>query len=230
MNRVILPAQNAAFVNDIYRRYQSAMESLQSLASLGGDSNYILSGCVVNGTSVSSGMLVIAGEVVPFAGGTLTAGATMVVTETETLVTVGAGSYTTVDRVAQFGIGAGAVGWGTLTRMERGAVQVGREVRMMLKGRSIGVESLRVEGCVYGFWSDPVNSKYNRKTITAGSVYIPSLDKVLDVPAHEFQTYGEPALPHRWKVTTDTNGYQYATLNQRAVAEPDTFADNLNRF
>lgn len=98
---------------------------------------------------------------------------------------------------------------------------------MMLKGRAMDAESLRVEGCVYTTTGTGAGVQ---KNITAGSVYIPALDTVYDVPAHSFGTYGEPSLPHRWKVTTDANGYQYATLAQRQLTEPGTYADNGNRF
>lgn len=49
---------------------QSAFaSSINALAALGGSDNYILSGCVVNGSNVSTGWVVINGELLPFAGG-----------------------------------------------------------------------------------------------------------------------------------------------------------------
>lgn len=234
MNRIKPQEQDFALTATVLLTHmQEAWESIQSAYGLGGG-NYILSGCAVNGTNVGSGILVINGEALPFAGGTVND--FVIVTEQEATTTVGAGSYTRVLRTASFGTGAGQIGWGTFQRVTRGVAQVGREVRMMLRGRSLladgsMAESLRVEGCVYSYYeAQPGVSKSTRKTISVGSVYISSLDTVYDVPAHEFNTYGEPPLPHRWKVTTDANGYQYATLEQRQPTEPDTYADNENRY
>lgn len=47
---------------------QSAYKELQKLSAFGGD-NYILSGCVVTGSNVSNGFVVINGELLPFEGG-----------------------------------------------------------------------------------------------------------------------------------------------------------------
>lgn len=231
MNRIKPQEQDFALTATVLLTHmQDAWESIQSAYGLGGG-NYILSGCVVNGTNVGAGVLVINGEALPFAGGT--ANDFVIVTEQEATTTVGAGSYTRVLRTASFGTGAGQIGWGTFQRVTRGVAQVGREVRMMLRGRSLlangsMAESLRVEGCVYTSTGDsPANYNLN---VSKGSVYIPSLDMVYDVPEHDFSPYGTPALPFRWKVTTDANGYQYATLNQRQPTEPNTYADNDNRF
>lgn len=230
MNKIKQQALDFALTSRVLLQYmQEAWESMQSAYGLGGG-NYILSGCAVNGTNVGSGILVINGEALPFSGGT--ANDFIIVTEQEATTTVGAGSYTRVLRTASFSTGAGQIGWGTFQRVTRGVAQVGREVRMMLRGRSLLadgsiVDSLRVEGCVY------IYSGFGRgtmKNISAGSVYISALDTVYDVPAHNFGTYGEPSLPHRWKITTDASGYQYATLAQRQLTEPDTYADNENRF
>ncbi len=225
MNRIKPQEQDFALTATVLLTHmQDAWESIQSSYGLGGG-NYIMSGCAVNGTNVGSGILVINGEALPFAGGTVND--FVIVTEQEATTTVGAGSYTRVLRSASFGTGAGQIGWGTFQRVTRGVAQVGREVRMMLRGRSMDAESLRVEGCVYTLTG---TGNAVQKNITAGSVYIPALDTVYDVPAHSFGTYGEPALPHRWKLTTNSNGYQYATLAQRADTEPNTYADSDNRF
>lgn len=231
MNRIKPQLQDFALTSTVLLEHlQAAWESIQSAYSLGGG-NYILSGCAVNGTNVGSGILVIDGEALPFAGGT--ANDFVIVTEQEATTTVGAGSYTRVLRSAIFGTGAGQIGWGTFQRITRGVAQVGREVRMMLRGRSLladgsMAESLRVEGCVYTSTGDsPSNYNVN---VSAGSVYIPALDTVFDVPNHDFSPYGTPARPFRWKVTTNSNGYQYATLAQRQLTEPNTYADNNNRF
>ena len=230
MNRIKPQEQDFALTATVLLTHmQDAWESIQTAYGLGGG-NYILSGCAVNGTNVGSGVLVINGEALPFAGGT--ANDFVIVTEQEATTTVGAGSYTRVLRTVSFDTGAGQIGWGTFQRVTRGVAQVGREVRMMLRGRSLladgsMAESLRVEGCVY---TDNGTGTLLVRSVSAGSVYIPALDTVYDVPAHQFSRYGEPALTFRWKVTTNANGYQYATIEQRALAEPNTYADNANRF
>lgn len=231
MNRIKPQEQDFALTATVLLTHmQEAWESIQSAYGLGGG-NYILSGCAVNGTNVGSGILVINGEALPFAGGTVND--FVIVTEQEATTTVGAGSYTRVLRTASFGTGAGQIGWGTFQRVTRGVAQVGREVRMMLRGRSLladgsMAESLRVEGCVHtSTGNSPASYNIN---VSRGSIYIPSLDVVYDVPEHDFSPYGEPSLPHRWKITTEANGYQYATLAQRSLTEPDTYADNENRY
>jgi hypothetical protein len=230
MNRIKPQLQDFALTSTVLLEHlQEAWESIQSAYALGGG-NYILSGCAVNGTNVGSGVLVINGEALPFAGGT--ANDFVIVTEQEATTTVGAGSYTRVLRSASFGTGAGQIGWGTFQRITRGVAQVGREVRMMLRGRSLladgsMAESLRVEGCVYDTYNP--SSQVTVNTVSAGSVYIPSTDTVYDVPAHEYTLTGQAYL-QRWKVTTESTGYQYATLAPRADTEPNTYADNANRF
>ena len=222
MNKIKQQALDFALTSRVLLQYmQEAWESMQSAYGLGGG-NYILSGCAVNGTNVGSGILVINGEALPFAGGTTND--FVIVTEQEATTTVGAGSYTRVLRTTSFDTGAGQIGWGTFQRVTRGVAQVGREVRMMLRGRANGAESLRVEGCVYS-----QHGIYPVQYVSAGSVYIPAFDTVYDVPAHDFSTYGEPAKPHRWTITTEPNGYQYATLGQHDITT-DTYADNENRF
>ncbi len=232
MNSVILDnTRDVPVTTDMLAYMQAAYTALEKLCGIGGD-NYILSGCTVTGTSASSGWMVLNGLLMPFAGGSIQSNVRIV--RTETVYPVSDWSETEISYRAEFGtstVPAENVGWGTIGRITRGASQTGRIVDMMLKGRSIGVESLRVEGCVYGSYeSTPGVGQTANKTVTAGSVYIPALDTVYDVPYHEFGLYGEPALPHRWKVTTEANGYQYATLAQRANTEPNTYADNLNRF
>lgn len=83
---------------------QTAFTALQSMVAFGGD-NYILSGCVVNGTNVSNGFMVINGELLPFTGGLLQT--KVVIRETPTGRVFENGSTKTVfySRNAQFGTG-----------------------------------------------------------------------------------------------------------------------------
>lgn len=228
MNTLLLAGQrDFPFTTDVLNFMQEAMRAIERIAGLGGD-NYILSGCSVVGTSVSSGWVVLNGSLMPFKNGSV--GANVAIRKQEATINVDGFTRQETVYYAEFGtstIPADNVLWGTIKRLERGAVQVGREVRMMLRGRSMDAESLRVEGCVY---TDSGTGTGVTQNVSAGSVYIPALDTVYDVPAHSFGRYGEPALPHRWKITTDPNGYQYATLAQRQLTEPDTYADNDNRF
>lgn len=234
MNSVLLDnTRDVPVTTDMLAFMQAAYTAIEKLCGLGGD-NYILTGCTVTGTSASAGWMVLSGKLMPFAGGSVQANVRIV--RTEEVYIVDGWSETEIIYHAEFGTSttpADNVPWGSIKRLERGAVQVGREVRMMLRGRSLlangsMAESLRVEGCVYTSTGDsPANYKLN---VSKGSVYIPSLDVVYDVPEHNFSPYGTPALPFRWKVTTDANGYQYATLAQRQLTEPKTYADNENRF
>lgn len=72
------------------------------LANMAGG-NCILSGCAVSGTTVAAGYMVLNGEVLPFAGGTLQA--SVRVRETASDITAGSITYTGAykTRVAEFG-------------------------------------------------------------------------------------------------------------------------------
>lgn len=71
MNKLTLSgATDFALTTDALAFMQEAYASLERLAGLGGD-NYILSGCVVTGTSVSSGWMVLKGQLIYFTGGTI---------------------------------------------------------------------------------------------------------------------------------------------------------------
>lgn len=80
--------------------------------------NYILSGCGVSGTIAASGIMILGGEIIPFAGGTVQA--TVRVKETASDVTAGSitysGAYKT--RIAEFGnnvSGTDNYNWADLT-------------------------------------------------------------------------------------------------------------------
>lgn len=86
---------------------QEMIMASAQLALIGGD-NYILSGCETNGNNVSSGVIVINGEVMPFEGGVRVDTITVV----ETPVSVSANGLTfenaRVTRKAKFASGTGA--------------------------------------------------------------------------------------------------------------------------
>jgi len=50
---------------------QDAILSLQQFSAMGSSGNFVLSGCVQTGQNVSAGYVVINGELLPFAGGTI---------------------------------------------------------------------------------------------------------------------------------------------------------------
>lgn len=69
MNKINFTAKdNFPLSSDTMDMMQQMIGSSASMALLGG-SNYILSGCVDNGTNVSNGIIVIDGEILPFEGG-----------------------------------------------------------------------------------------------------------------------------------------------------------------
>lgn len=69
MNKINFTAKdNFPLSSDTMDMMQQMIRSSASMALLGG-SNYILSGCVDNGTNVSNGIIVIDGEILPFEGG-----------------------------------------------------------------------------------------------------------------------------------------------------------------
>jgi hypothetical protein len=95
---------------------QSMSVLIAKLAGLGG-SNYILSGCVETGNNVSSGVVVIAGEILPFASGTKTT--YVVIEETKRSVTAESQVYADIyiSRVCRFGTGVGQIEWATIRRV-----------------------------------------------------------------------------------------------------------------
>lgn len=69
MNKINFTAKdNFPLSSDTMDMMQQMIGSSASMALLGG-SNYILSGCVDDGTNVSNGIIVIGGEILPFEGG-----------------------------------------------------------------------------------------------------------------------------------------------------------------
>lgn len=115
MNTVALTGQrNFPITTDALAFMQSAYGMLENFSKLAGD-NYILSGCTVTGASVSSGMVVIGGRLMPFAGGSIQENVKVVTTVTP--ITVGAGSREQTTFSAEFGTStnpAENIGWGTL--------------------------------------------------------------------------------------------------------------------
>lgn len=109
-----------------YPRFPLAVETIDFLqqmavmmskaACIGGD-NFILSGCVETGTNVSTGFIVIAGEVMPFVGGTKET--YIVVEEIKRSVTAEGQVFTDIyiTRHARFGTGADQKAWADFARI-----------------------------------------------------------------------------------------------------------------
>lgn len=71
MNKLTLQGvQDFALTTDALAFMQSAFESFEQLGFMGGD-NIIVSGCVVTGSSVSSGWMFLKGKLMPFSGGSI---------------------------------------------------------------------------------------------------------------------------------------------------------------
>lgn len=69
MNKINFTAKdNFPLSSDTMDMMQQMIGTSASMALLGG-SNYILSGCVDDGTNVSNGIIIIGGEILPFEGG-----------------------------------------------------------------------------------------------------------------------------------------------------------------
>lgn len=85
-------------------------------AGIGGD-NYILTGCAESGVNIGSGIIVVAGEVMPFVGGTKES--FIVIEEVKRSVTAEGQVYANiyVSRQARFGTGANQIAWSLFERV-----------------------------------------------------------------------------------------------------------------
>jgi len=118
MNNVLLQ-QTGGFPleTDTLNFMQNAYSFLQHMASLGGD-NYILSGCTITGSTVSNGVVVIAGEVLEFRGGLIQS--TVVVREDKATRPFENGQVKDIyfSRYVTFGTGTGTIAWDSLIRFK----------------------------------------------------------------------------------------------------------------
>ena len=105
--------ETMSFIQDMI--YMSAR-----VAALGGTANYILSGCVENGNSVSAGYVVIDGEILPFEVGTKVA--TVTIVENKASVVANGNTYADmrIARSVRFatGTGVGYYNWADFKRIE----------------------------------------------------------------------------------------------------------------
>jgi hypothetical protein len=95
-----------------FKFMQEQMLQLQMLSLLGG-TNYVVSGCSVTGTTLSDGLVVIAGEVLPFVGGTPTLWVTIIETATTRSFQDTTLNTYYKNRVAQFSSVATDILWST---------------------------------------------------------------------------------------------------------------------
>ena len=96
---------------------QDAYALLEKLAAIGGD-NYIVSGCVVTGSSVSTGYMVLKGQLMPFKAGSVTSNVQIV--ETKQTITVEGGSREETSYQAEFGTSSNSannVTWASIKRI-----------------------------------------------------------------------------------------------------------------
>lgn len=115
MNQLTLSgARKFPLTTDALAFMQAAYGMLENFGALAGD-NYVLSGCAVTGSSAASGMVVIGGKLMPFAGGTIQQNVKVIATVSD--VTVADGSRTQTSYHAEFGTStnpADNVAWETL--------------------------------------------------------------------------------------------------------------------
>jgi hypothetical protein len=100
---------------------QEQIMLLSELAGIAGET-YILSGCVQSGTNVSSGTLIVNGEIMPFRGGSMQS--TFIIVETKESVTVGSETYDDfyIRRHAEFGTSLNEAeehGWAGILRFPK---------------------------------------------------------------------------------------------------------------
>ena len=107
--RFIADSETWAFV-------QQMIQLVSGMAVLGGD-NYILSGCEVTGSSVAPGIIVVNGEIMPFAGGTLADN--VIINETTESVSFGDidNPDLYIKRVAVFGTNPDSHRWSSFVRI-----------------------------------------------------------------------------------------------------------------
>lgn len=101
---------------ETYSFMQDMIRLVGRLASLAGN-NCILSGCTESGATVSAGYVIIAGEILPFVGGTKTT--YVIIDESKTNVQVYDTNYEGLytNRSVKFGTGTGQIEWSTFKRV-----------------------------------------------------------------------------------------------------------------
>ncbi|WP_221412150.1 hypothetical protein, partial [Dysgonomonas sp. ZJ279] len=106
---------NQARLQYMQEAYTDIVKGLVSHA--GG--NVILSGCVVSGTNVTDGWVIVNGELLPFLSSSTGTQTTFMIRQTTTPLKFKDGENRNVQfsRFCQFGSGTGAIAWSSLTRL-----------------------------------------------------------------------------------------------------------------
>jgi hypothetical protein len=116
----INPLANAQFPasSNTWDFMNEMIQMVAKLAGIGG-ANYILSGCVDQGVSVTDGYIVINGEILTFTGGPKSD--YIIITEAITGVNSGGINYPNIytTRSAQFGAGVGQIAWSSFLPLLR---------------------------------------------------------------------------------------------------------------
>lgn len=99
MKKINLDVRDFALTTNALKFMQEAYGDLEKLVGALGD-NYIVSGCVVTGASVSAGWMVLRGRIMPFVGGAI--GSNVRIKTTTVTITVGAGSREETSYYAEF--------------------------------------------------------------------------------------------------------------------------------
>jgi hypothetical protein len=113
MNSINFDKNDFPLTTTVLGFMQSSAALIEQLTALVGG-NYILSGGVKTGTSVSPGFVVIDNQVMPFTGGTLQQYVRVVTSETE--ITVQDSKYTRTEKNLVFGSGSGQFEYSSLRR------------------------------------------------------------------------------------------------------------------
>ena len=113
MNSIDFNKNNFPITANVLGHMQTNSALIEKLTGLVGG-NFILTGCVTQGGSVSSGYVVVNGEIMPFSGGAIQ---TYVrVQSVNITVTVNDATYTRTEKNLFFGVGAGQIEWSTFRR------------------------------------------------------------------------------------------------------------------
>lgn len=165
-------------------------DAIEATGLLGGTGNFIISGCIITGNSMTDGWIMYNGELLFFQGGTVQTN--FIIEETVTQKANQSGAL--VDRYfvrkAKFGSGAGQVAFSTLKRVNN-CLTISQILNRLANGQVGGT----VDDWVIISGLQPSGSN----TITAGKAIVG--DRILDVP--QYVSGG----------TIDTNNPVYLTTN-----------------
>lgn len=113
MNTInLLNKRDFPLTTNVLKFMQTAYSNLEKFAAGFAGDNFILSGCVVTGSAVSSGWVVINGRLMPFSSGSVQTYVKVVTTQT--IVTVDTGTRTETTYNAEFGTGTSQIAWASL--------------------------------------------------------------------------------------------------------------------